>query len=84
MSEEICLLINEHCDQKEKECDKCISQEEAWQKINCYIECHDYGISYDFFKNYYESYYLKKLYCNPIILDIIEHNKNECKLLFEE
>ena len=54
MSEEICPLINEHCDQKEKKCDKCISQEEAWQKINCYIECHDYGISYNFFKQYYE------------------------------
>ena len=69
MSEEICPSINKHCNQKEKKCDKCISQEEAWKKINCYIECHDY---------------LKKLYCNPIILDIIEHNKNECKLLFEE
>lgn len=78
-----CELANGQCNQKEKDCNKCISQEMAWQKINCYMECHNYDISYEFLKNYFVSYYLKKLYCNPIMLDIIENNKEECRLLFE-
>ena len=59
-------------------------QEKAWQDIQCYIECHDYGISCGFLEKYYKMFYLPGLYVNPIILDIIENNKEACKLLFED
>lgn len=82
--EEKCPLLGDYCNQEEKDCDKCINQEKAWQDIQCYIECHDYGISCGFLEKYYKMFYLPGLYVNPIILDIIENNKEACKLLFKD
>ena len=60
-------------------CRECIEKEEAWQKIECYMECHDIELSHNFLREYYLSYYVKGLYCNPIMKDIYENNKEECK-----
>lgn len=54
--EEKCPLLGDYCNQEEKDCDKCINQEKAWQDIQCYIECHDYGISCGFLEKYYNMY----------------------------
>lgn len=65
------------------ECKECVDREKAWQIIECYMECHDTELSYGFLREYYLSYYAKGLYCNPIMKDIFENNKEECKFLFE-
>ena len=82
--EEKCPLLGDYCNLEEKDCDKCINQEKAWQDIQYYIECHDYGISCSFLEKYYKMFYLPGFYVNHIILDIIENNKEACKLLFEK
>lgn len=64
-------------------CKECIDKEEAWQKIECYMNCHDIDLSRNFLREYYLSYYVKGLYCNPIMKDIFESNKEECRFLFE-
>lgn len=59
-------------------------REIAWGSLVCYMECHSFeSYSCDFLKKYYVGYYAKGLYCNPIMRDIYENNKEACKILFE-
>lgn len=65
-------------------CKECIEKEEAWQIIERYMNCRDIDLSRNFLREYYLSYYVKGLYCNPIMRDIFENNKEECRFLFED
>lgn len=56
--------------------------EEAWDKLQCYIECHGYDWTYERLKNDYQKYYLKGFYCSHTLMDIIKQNEEECRLLF--
>lgn len=58
-------------------------KEEAWQRIQCYIDCHNYDWTFERIKNDYQKYYINGSQISYSLLDIITHNEMECKLLFE-
>lgn len=59
-----------------------ITKEEAWRKIQDYIETHNYDWTFERIKNDYQKYYLKGAYCSYTLCDVIKNNEIECQLLF--
>jgi len=45
--EKVCPLIGDYCDEKHKNCDKCIAEEDAWQRLQCYMDYCNYDWTYD-------------------------------------
>lgn len=80
--EKECPLIGDYCDEEHKNCDRCIAEEDAWQRLQCYIDCHNYDWTFDRIKRDYQKYYLKGRYCSYTLMDIIKYNENDCKMLF--
>ena len=70
------------CDKECEQCERCIAEEEAWQKIDCYINCHGYDWTYNHIRHDYQKYYMSGGYCSHTLMDIIKHNEEECRLLF--
>lgn len=62
---------------------RCTNKKEAWIRIQNYIDNHDYDILHEFYENAYELFHVPGWH-SAMIIDIIENNKLECKLLFEE
>ena len=81
--EKVCPLIGDYCNEEHKDCDRCIAEEDAWQRLQCYIDCHNYDWTFDRIKHDYQKYYLNGSYCSHTLMDIIENNENDCKMLFE-
>ena len=40
--EKVCPLIGDYCDEEHKDCDRCVAEEDAWQRLQCYIDSHNY------------------------------------------
>lgn len=77
-----CLLIGHYCNEEHKNCNKCIAEEDAWQRLQYYIGCHNYDWAFDRIKHDYQKYYLNGSYCIRTLMDIIKNDKNDCKMLF--
>ena len=80
--EKVFPLIGDYCDEEHKDCDGCIAEEDAWQRLQCYIDCHNYDQTFDRIKHDYQKYNLNGSYCGYTLMDIIENNKNDCEILF--
>lgn len=40
--EKVCPLISDYCNEELKNCDRCVAEEDAWQRVQCYIDSHNY------------------------------------------
>lgn len=78
-----CPIFGNYCDREDKKCNICVSQEEAWERVQGYIECHSYTWTYEHLKHDYQEYYTKGAYISHTCRDVIENNLLDCKLLFE-
>ena len=78
----VCPLIGDFCNEEHKDCDRCVAEEDAWQRLQCYIDCHNYDWTFDRIKHDYQKYYLNGCYCSHTLMDIIENNKKDCEMLF--
>lgn len=78
----VCPLIGNYCNEEHKDCDRCVAEEDAWQRVQCYIDCHNYDWTFERIKHDYQKYYLNTCYCSHTLMDIIENNKNDCEMLF--
>lgn len=76
------LLGEEYCDQLDKNCNRCIAQEEAWERIQCYIDCHGYDWTYERLRHDYQIYYMRGAYCSHTCMDVIKNNEADCRILF--
>lgn len=77
-----CPILGDLCNENHKDCQVCIAKEDAWQRIECYIDCHNYDWTFEKIKHDYQKYYINGSYCSYTLMDIIEHHKQECELLF--
>lgn len=80
--EKVCPVIGDYCDEEYKDCDRCVAEEDAWCRVQCYIDSHNYDWTFDRIKHDYQKYYLKGSYYSHTLTDIIENNENDCKMLF--
>lgn len=40
--EKVCPLIGDYCNEERKDCNRCIAEENAWQRLHSYIDYHNY------------------------------------------
>lgn len=80
--EHVATLLSVRGNENHKDCNICIAEEDAWQRIKCYIDCHNYDWTLERIRRDYQKYYMKGSYCSHTLMDIIEHHKQECELLF--
>ena len=78
-----CQRIGDYCIENPQDCNRCIAEEEAWQKVQCFIECHGYDWTFEHLKHDYQAYYEHGYYCSHTFLDVVKNNEQECRLLFE-
>lgn len=82
--EKICPLAGDYCDERDKCCNDCIDKEDAWTRLQYYMDLCNYDWTYDHLKHDYQTYYIHGYYCSDTFKDIVENNKTECELLFEK
>ena len=57
-------------------------REEAEKRIQDYMTKSGYTWTFEELEHDYRKYYMSDSYCSYTLLDIVEHNEAECKLLF--
>ncbi len=81
-AQEQCPISGKPRTERHGDCEKCIAQEEAWSKVQCYIACHNYTWTIEGLRHDYQKYYTKGYHCSHTFLDVVRNNEAECKLLF--
>lgn len=57
--EKPCPLIGDYCNERHKDCNRCIAEEDACQRLQCYIDRNNYDWTFNRIKHDYQKYYLK-------------------------
>lgn len=77
-----CPILGDWYNENHKDCNICIAKEELWQRIERFINCHNYDWTFERIRHDYQKYYMNGGYCSYTLMDIIRHNEQECELLF--